>query len=1123
MSKKSLLNQLDAFIDEQSPQLATFLQHKWNQQQNAITYKELREAIFSGQLSMTYLTQWQQDYSEFIVQSYAPLAEQAIKQAANNLLGKYAGGLLDPQIDTMNTFIQTQGGKLIREISQTQFGAINILVRQASLSEGTTVDQLARSIRPCIGLTQRQAQATVNYYDNLIDQGYSSKNALKKQAIYSERMHRQRAATIAQTEMAFAYNAGAHAVIQQNIDNGYFAPGVKKRWMTSADELVCKECGKLDGMTVDFDAPFPGISNASTDHKLPPAHPNCRCAVAYDNITVLKPATTQPTQAAQQPDPNAPDPTYQQPEIPDKLTHTAQDFDYKGSKTLGTGEMHQYTDAANGTDEWLFKPAQTKSGKPEAFRAYVQEAGYRVQGIVDPDTAVPCQTITLDTHTQGTKFGAIQLKQTDLDSSFDLKAWQNGTGTAPSREIIAQLQKENVTDWLMCNYDSHGANFVKNGNGTIFGLDKEQSFRYIDRPEAKKMSYTFHPNSKYGEQEPIYNTLYRRFAKGELDIDLNDTLAYIKRIETVPDAQYREIFRDYAESLCGKGNQAEQMLDKILTRKKTLRATFEDFYGDLVTERRGKATSFQFIDNIATEAGQPFAATTMSSITLKGMSLPDLKDIAKKQGIKYAYNMNKSQLVEAISDPSKTAQIVADAKARAYGIGTTPRAPKPTPATVVAPATGGKPKIDGITQLGEAMDDFDVVLDKASFRGVSLISDKSSLEGMQTTLRKVTVDGREGYELSGKLTNTRWRQANKDIILSNSDSGSWAFQQTTGSIDYTKPVLDFTSTGAQRFSIPTRYIRNGDDILVLTGKDCANDARAMMGEFNIRVFASNGKDAAQKARSLLAQVKMDDIVEDFSADSLERYKKMRLIWQQDPTLAASLDPVTSSDSAIQGALKKLGITQQRVDKMRLLKVTDGYFTFADDAIAELAEKKGVAYIWSGVPNTDGAAAIVESGEMMASTQRLKRGIPGGSSVDSDIESGGAENIFTRCAMNRDIGKEKYRDSYAGGDYQFVFDRKVLARTDWYAYGGDRFGTTVDSTFLRRKGFLDHFDMLASGSYRSSNEIMFRKSMSIEDLTEIRCNGKRLKESLVKALKSRGIKEINGKPVTDFIKEGNGYL
>lgn len=56
----------------------------------------------------------------------------------------------------------------------------------------------------------------------------------------------------------------------------------------------------------------------------------------------------------------------------------------------------------------------------------------------------------------------------------------------------------------------------------------------------------------------------------------------------------------------------------------------------------------------------------------------------------------------------------------------------------------------------------------------------------------------------------------------------------------------------------------------------------MMGEFSIRVFSSDGKDAAQKARALLAKAQLTDIFDDVDTKALDRYKKMRLIWQNDP-------------------------------------------------------------------------------------------------------------------------------------------------------------------------------------------------------------------------------------------------
>lgn len=118
------------------------------------------------------------------------------------------------------------------------------------------------------------------------------------------------------------------------------------------------------------------------------------------------------------------------------------------------------------------------------------------------------------------------------------------------------------------------------------------------------------------------------------------------------------------------------------------------------------------------------------------------------------------------------------------------------------------------------MDDFDEALDNSGLRGVSLISDKAALEGMQTNLRKINIDGRDCYELSGKLTHGRWLSAQNGFPSSNVDQ--WTFHGATGKIDYTKPVLELTSANVNRYSIPTRYIRDGDDLLILTGKDCDN-------------------------------------------------------------------------------------------------------------------------------------------------------------------------------------------------------------------------------------------------------------------------------------------------------------
>ncbi len=1095
---KTTLEMLDLFIDATSPKLATFLHHQINRQQNAVTYKALQQAIKQGQFPLSYLEKWQQDYSQFIIDYYTPLVEKALKQAAADLSASYSAALHDPQIGLMDSFIKDHGGKLIREVTTTQYTAINQLVRQATMTDTMTVDQLARAIRPCVGLTQRQAQYVKHYCDNLIEQGYDQKTALDKEAAYAGKVHRQRAMTIAETEMAFAYNAAADEVVQQSIKDGVFAPGVKKRWLTAYDERVCDQCGAIDGETVDIDAPF------SIGVQLPPAHPRCRCAVAYDDITVLAPAT--PANAAE------PQETVQQPTIPDD--YDPGQLTYSGSNSLGTGEMHQYTDEDG--NEWLFKPAQSKYGShSEPFRAYVQEAGYKVQGIVDPDSAVPVKALTLDTP-NGSKFGAAQLRITGVDSSFNLKAWQAGYGSSPDASVLSQIQRENVTDWLMCNFDGHGGNFIRlDGSGKLIGIDKEQAFKYLYDPDSKKMSFTYHPNSKYGETEPIYNTIYRKFAKGEIDLNLNDVLPYIKRVESIPDSAYREIFRDYAEALYGKGAKAEKLLDDIVSRKQGLRSSFKDFYSDLLTQRTGKNTVFQFADEVATAASSPLQAVAMSSSSLKAMPLTDLKALAQKRGIKYAWNMNKAQLVDAISDPTKTAQIVADAKARAYGVGTTPKAktPKVTPKATQA---GNLPKIDGITQLGDAMNDIDKALASSSPRGAAFISDATALEGMESNLRKITIDGVDYYELSGKLTNERWKAAASQI--SGQNFNQWMWYQTSGQIDYSKPILNMTSVNTT-FHVKTEYIKNGNDLLVLAGKDAEYGGRALMGQFTIRVQASNGADAAAQIKQLISKAGMDDILDTATDAAALRYKKMRLIWQTAPSEAAKLS-AKSTDLEIDAVMKRIGITPQRLAKAQFKKVQDGYFTLYDPENISLAKKHNVAYLYHEAWSEDAVVNVIKSGELLSTTNRYGRGIfVDGASSSTDIETGGADSVFTRIVFNNQIGKEERYGSF--GNYVFIFDKSSLERTDWYAYRSDKFGTTKENDFTKRLGTEEHFEK-SKNRYSRSNELLFRNTLPLDTLKEIRVP-KYSRQPLIDKLHSEGIMKINGIRIEDFIKEGGKFL
>lgn len=268
-------DRLYSFIEDEWDQPAKVLYRMWNDQQKAITYKELKEAIRNGSLTISEYMAWQQDYVNWLNTSYSKTVDKAVQFARDAMNKEYRGILNDPKSPKVESFINEHGGRLIREVSEGQFKAINTLVRQASLTKTMTVDELARSIRPCIGLTERQSAQVKKYYDQLREDGYSKSAALKKQQAFAEKMHRDRAKLIAQTEMAYAANYGMDATVRQSIEDGLISPDVDKEWSACRDERVCPVCGTLHGETVKEDESF------SDGSQLPPAHPACRCAVKY--------------------------------------------------------------------------------------------------------------------------------------------------------------------------------------------------------------------------------------------------------------------------------------------------------------------------------------------------------------------------------------------------------------------------------------------------------------------------------------------------------------------------------------------------------------------------------------------------------------------------------------------------------------------------------------------------------------------------------------------------------------------------------------------------------------------------------------------------------------------------
>jgi len=267
----------------------------WKDQQNAISYQELREAVMAGTLNQETYRLWSQDYSLLVTKHLEPLWKEAMR--AGSMSQPLIQGFsfeFDMQTPGIMNWIKERGAVFVTASSEEQRGAIRALLAK-KVTEGHTVDELAKFIRPCIGLTEPQAKANLRYYENMIKTlkedhprmkpETAERRAREAAAKYAERQHRQRALTIAQTESAFAWNRGAHEGIRQAQGQNLLGK-VMKRWSTSGDEAVCDMCAALEGVELGMDDNFDirGKILFAGHHMLPPAHPRCACAVEYIEV-----------------------------------------------------------------------------------------------------------------------------------------------------------------------------------------------------------------------------------------------------------------------------------------------------------------------------------------------------------------------------------------------------------------------------------------------------------------------------------------------------------------------------------------------------------------------------------------------------------------------------------------------------------------------------------------------------------------------------------------------------------------------------------------------------------------------------------------------------------------------
>lgn len=263
------------FLNTWEPQAKKFL--VGGHTENEVSYKDIQLSLLSGKVPASLFQQWQQQYASFVVDILSPLWESAYQTAAQQVASSRPGFVFDPFVPAVQQWSDKRAAALITQCTGETKKGIQAALKQSVYHEDIGVDELAKVIRPMIGLTRPQVVANQNYYNTLLDNGVKPQLAAQRSVSYASRQHRYRAQMIARTESATAYNQAEYEVVRQAQKSGYMGKTVKV-WCTAGDERTCATCGALNGKRIEFGDDY---TAAGGNVRVPPAHPQCRCTLLY--------------------------------------------------------------------------------------------------------------------------------------------------------------------------------------------------------------------------------------------------------------------------------------------------------------------------------------------------------------------------------------------------------------------------------------------------------------------------------------------------------------------------------------------------------------------------------------------------------------------------------------------------------------------------------------------------------------------------------------------------------------------------------------------------------------------------------------------------------------------------
>lgn len=270
-------------------------------------------------------------------------------------------------------------------------------------------------------------------------------------------------------------------------------------------------------------------------------------------------------------------------------------YEYKGMNLVnvgrafmgGTKPMYYFedrnapvTDATGrvtGYKIYLYKEGVNCIGRKTPDRALITEAASKLQNIVCGPYYIKAFAVRNEA---GEPIGTFQemINQKPKAERVDLFSWQANPDNSLSDDVKNEVLREHILDWLLCNFDTKGENFLhRNADGHLSSIDKEASFYFLEKQEAQNMSYTYRPHSN----DTIYNTIFQEYIKGTLELNFQPMLDKARQIAAMDDDEYLAIFNEWINKKYDGDEKRQEIRDKILGRKNNLLAQYNTFFNSL--------------------------------------------------------------------------------------------------------------------------------------------------------------------------------------------------------------------------------------------------------------------------------------------------------------------------------------------------------------------------------------------------------------------------------------------------------------------------------------------------------------------------------------------------------------